>query len=191
MGEYVCSVCEYIYDEAKGIPEAGIAPGTSWGDLPDNWTCPQCGATKAEFTKQGEPTASDEKNPISQIEASSDFKEMSPSEIRALCKNLARGCEKQYKPEEAALFNELADYFKVAATPAKNPDFDQLLVLIEKDLEDYLPNAKAVAAWKTPACMSVPSVVLFTWETTCQMFVLYARCLIGNLKRSRGGKANV
>jgi rubredoxin len=146
MGEYVCSVCEYIYDEAKGIPEAGIAPGTSWGDLPDNWTCPQCGATKAEFTKQGEPTASDEKNPISQIEASSDFKEMSPSEIRALCKNLARGCEKQYKPEEAALFNELADYFKVAATPAKNPDFDQLLVLIEKDLEDYLPNAKAVAA---------------------------------------------
>lgn len=145
MGKYVCSVCEYTYDEAKGIPEAGIAPGTSWEDLPEDWTCPQCGATKAEFTKQGEPTASEERNPIAQIEMSSDFREMSSLELRALCKNLARGCEKQYRPEEAALFNELADYFKMAAAPAEDPDFDQLLVLIEKDLEEYFPNAKAVA----------------------------------------------
>ena len=36
MGKYVCSICGYIYDEATGIPEAGIAPGTKWEDLPRN-----------------------------------------------------------------------------------------------------------------------------------------------------------
>ena len=51
MGKYVCSICGYIYDEATGIPEAGIAPGTKWEDLPDDWVCPICGATKAEFEK--------------------------------------------------------------------------------------------------------------------------------------------
>ena len=51
MGKYVCSICGYIYDEATGIPEAGIAPGTKWEDLPDDWVCPICGASKAEFEK--------------------------------------------------------------------------------------------------------------------------------------------
>ena len=37
MRKYVCIVCGYVYDEAKGIPEAGIAPGTRWEDLPDDW----------------------------------------------------------------------------------------------------------------------------------------------------------
>ena len=54
MAKYVCSVCGYIYDEAKGIPEAGIAPGTTCEELPEDWVCPLCGATKAEFEKQGE-----------------------------------------------------------------------------------------------------------------------------------------
>ena len=74
------------------------------------------------------------------------MKEMSPLEISALCTNLARGCEKQYKPEEAALYNELAKYFKDASAQAIDPDFDQLIALIEKDLEEGFPNANAVAA---------------------------------------------
>ncbi len=57
MRKYVCSVCGYIYDEAKGIQEAGIAPGTRWEDLPEDWVCPICGASKAEFEKQGGPAA--------------------------------------------------------------------------------------------------------------------------------------
>lgn len=45
MKQMVCSVCSYTYDEAKGIPE-GIAPGTKWEELPENWKCPWCGAGK-------------------------------------------------------------------------------------------------------------------------------------------------
>jgi rubredoxin len=146
MAKYVCSVCGYIYDEAKGIPEVGITPGTAWADLPEDWTCPLCGAAKSEFHKQGEPATSEGKKPISVIETSADMKEMSPLEIGVLCKNLARGYEKQYKPEEAALFHELAGYFKAASEPAKNPDFNKLIALIEKDLEEGFPNANAIAA---------------------------------------------
>lgn len=144
MARYVCSICGYVYDEANGSPEAGIAPGTAWEDLPENWVCPLCGAEKSEFSKQGE-SASEAKKPVSAIKPSIDMKELSPLEISALCTNLARGCEKQYKPEEAALFNELAEYFRKASAPAKDPDFDKLIALIEKDLEEGIPNAKAVA----------------------------------------------
>ena len=49
MGKYVCSVCGYVYEEAKGIPEAGIVSGAAWEDLPDDGVCPICGATKEEF----------------------------------------------------------------------------------------------------------------------------------------------
>ena len=56
MAKYVCSVCGFVYDEVKGIPEAGIAPGTKWEDLPDDWVCPLCGAEKSEFEKQDEST---------------------------------------------------------------------------------------------------------------------------------------
>ena len=65
MKEYVCDLCGFVYDEAAGIPEDGIAPGTKWEDLPEDWVCPLCGAAKAEFEKQGEPVAPEEKKPIS------------------------------------------------------------------------------------------------------------------------------
>lgn len=146
MAKYVCSVCGYAYDEVKGIPEAGITSGTRWEDLPEDWVCPLCGAAKAEFEKQGESAAPAEKKPISIIESSTDMKEMSPLEISALCTNLARGCEKQYKPQEAALFTELAEYFKTVSAPAKDPNFDKLIALIEKDLEEGFTNANAVAS---------------------------------------------
>ena len=47
--KWICLVCDYIYDEAKGIPEEGIAPGTAMEDIPDTWACPDCGVTKADF----------------------------------------------------------------------------------------------------------------------------------------------
>ena len=93
MAKYVCSVCGYIYDEATGIPEAGIAPGTKWEDLPEDWVCPLCGATKAEFEKQGETNVLVEEKTRPVIETSSDMKELSSLEMSALCTNLARGCE--------------------------------------------------------------------------------------------------
>ena len=57
MKQMVCSVCTYTYDEAKGIPEAGIAPGTRWEDLPDDWRCPWCGAGKEMFREKDAASA--------------------------------------------------------------------------------------------------------------------------------------
>ena len=47
--KYRCTVCEHIYDPAEGDPAAGVAPGTAFEDLPDDWMCPDCGASKADF----------------------------------------------------------------------------------------------------------------------------------------------
>lgn len=46
---YMCLICGFIYDEAAGLPDEGIAPGTRWEDVPMTWTCPECGATKEDF----------------------------------------------------------------------------------------------------------------------------------------------
>jgi rubredoxin len=45
----MCLICGWIYDEAVGDAEHGIAPGTSWESVPMNWTCPECGARKEDF----------------------------------------------------------------------------------------------------------------------------------------------
>lgn len=47
--KYVCSVCGWEYDEALGYPEGGIAPGTPWEILPQDFECPICGVPKDEF----------------------------------------------------------------------------------------------------------------------------------------------
>jgi len=49
MKKYECTLCGYIYDPAAGDPDGGIAPGTDFKDLPDNWVCPLCGAAKSDF----------------------------------------------------------------------------------------------------------------------------------------------
>lgn len=49
MAEYECKVCGYIYSEAEGCEEQGIAPGTKWADVPDSFECPLCGAGKEDF----------------------------------------------------------------------------------------------------------------------------------------------
>ena len=49
MKQYQCIVCGFIYDEAQGIPEDGIPPGTRWEDVPATWECPDCGVTKSDF----------------------------------------------------------------------------------------------------------------------------------------------
>src|SRR4051812_43336629 len=47
--KYKCEICGHIYDPAEGDPDTGIPPGTPFDKIPDDWTCPDCGATKAEF----------------------------------------------------------------------------------------------------------------------------------------------
>ena len=49
MKTYQCVVCAWKYEEAKGDPGQGVAPGTAWADVPADWTCPSCGVEKADF----------------------------------------------------------------------------------------------------------------------------------------------
>ncbi|MDZ7752262.1 MAG: rubredoxin [Gammaproteobacteria bacterium] len=49
MAKYMCVICGFVYDEAEGLPEEGIPPGTAFDDLPLNWTCPDCGARRDDF----------------------------------------------------------------------------------------------------------------------------------------------
>jgi rubredoxin len=46
---WMCLICGWIYDEAEGLPEEGIAAGTRWEQVPMNWTSPECGARKEDF----------------------------------------------------------------------------------------------------------------------------------------------
>ena len=47
--QYLCTLCGYVYDEALGDPDGGLAPGTRFEDIPDDWYCPECEATKEDF----------------------------------------------------------------------------------------------------------------------------------------------
>lgn len=47
--KYECVICGFIYDEAEGLPEDGFPPGTRFAELPEDWECPDCGISKADF----------------------------------------------------------------------------------------------------------------------------------------------
>ncbi len=49
MDKYICTNCGYIYDPEIGDDESGIAPGTAFDDLPDDWICPVCYVNKDQF----------------------------------------------------------------------------------------------------------------------------------------------
>ena len=49
MKKWQCIVCGFIYDEAEGSEPEGLAPGTKWEDIPDDWVCPECGVSKEDF----------------------------------------------------------------------------------------------------------------------------------------------
>jgi len=49
MKRYRCMTCSHVYDPAVGDPDSGVSPGTKFEDLPDDWTCPDCGAPKSDF----------------------------------------------------------------------------------------------------------------------------------------------
>lgn len=52
MKKYVCTLCGYIYDEEAGAPDEGIAPGTKWEDVPEDFVCPLCAADKSAFEEE-------------------------------------------------------------------------------------------------------------------------------------------
>ena len=130
--KYVCQICGYVYDDAKEkVPFA---------ELPDDWKCPLCGAAKSDFKPEAN---GDEKKVVTAIEPmEADLEKLSAGQLAALCSNLARGCEKQYKQKEADLFKQLADYF-TAVVPAVN---DASVEKIAKELQTDADNYAAVRA---------------------------------------------
>lgn len=52
MKHYVCTVCGYVYDPAEGDPDNGVAAGTAWEDVPEDWVCPLCGVGKDSFEEE-------------------------------------------------------------------------------------------------------------------------------------------
>ena len=52
MKKYACDVCGWVYDEEAGLPEQGIAPGTKFEDLPEDFSCPMCGVDKTNFVEE-------------------------------------------------------------------------------------------------------------------------------------------
>ena len=52
MEKYICDVCGYVYNEKLGDPEHGIAPGTKWEDIPEDFVCPLCGVGKEDLSKE-------------------------------------------------------------------------------------------------------------------------------------------
>lgn len=52
MEKYVCTVCGYVYDEELGDPDNGVAPGTKFEDVSEDWVCPLCGVPKSDFEKE-------------------------------------------------------------------------------------------------------------------------------------------
>ena len=52
MDKYVCDICGYVYDPELGDPDNGVAPGTPWEEVPEDWTCPLCGVGKDQFSEE-------------------------------------------------------------------------------------------------------------------------------------------
>lgn len=152
--KYVCSICGYVYDEE--------VEGTPFADLPESWTCPLCGAAKSAFEPEAprepapqpraakattgsssEATASEATNatPLD----NHDLTELSPGMLAAICSNLARGCEKQYHPEEQELFAQLGAYYSTQAAMVTEPTLAQLIELLEHDLAEGYPALRSAA----------------------------------------------
>ena len=140
--KYVCKVCGYVYDEER--------EGKPFGELPEDWRCPVCTAPKTAFESVGggpqEPEAKEKAEPAPVMEPAEELRELTAGELAALCSNLARGCEKQYNEEAAALYRELADYFAAVTPPVPEAEVAALAAELKADLTQRYPAAREAAA---------------------------------------------
>ena len=133
--KYICSICGYVYDEA--------AEGTPFDALPADWKCPLCKAPKTEFKPEAAPvpeTAAPQvaaAGTIADAVQEADLKKLSAGQLAALCSNLARGCEKMYKEEEAGLFRELAAFFAEITPAIPDADVEKLAAALQSDINGY------------------------------------------------------
>ena len=131
--QYKCSICGYVYDDAK--------ESIAFADLPETWECPLCGAPKAAFEPVGEvPPVKAEPAPMPEPEEhvpDDSMTKLSAGQMAALCSNLARGCEKQYMLEEMDLFNELAEWFTRHTPRVEDATVTSVAAQLQQDIADY------------------------------------------------------
>ena len=125
MKKYQCTICGYIYDDSK--------EKVKFEDLPDDWTCPICGAPKAVFEEIKEET---EKESKSIEETEEKLTELSNSEIAYICSNLAKACEKQYLEEEKNLFQELYTHY-ISKEENKDGNLSDIQNNVKNDTEEF------------------------------------------------------
>lgn len=162
-----CSVCGYVYDETVG--EGDIKAGTTFEKLPDDWVCPICGASKSAFVMEGD--VQEKKSIPKPIYPIVDEK-LSYGAMYALCTNLARGCEKQYRNEESALWTELAEYYSSIARDVEG-DIDALTKLAQYDAESVYPLIKDLAQQKRDK--GALRALVWSEKVTAILLSLYAR----------------
>lgn len=128
MKKYRCQICGFIYDEA--------VEGVKFEDLPNDWKCPLCGASKEMFEEVVEEDTTLKKEEVKEtannIFQEEDLRELSNYEISYICSNLAKGCEKQYLEEDKKLFQELANYY-VKQEKAVNGTLEDIANSFQKD----------------------------------------------------------
>ncbi len=125
MKKYECTICGYIYDDAK--------ESVKFEDLPDDWTCPICGAPKSVFEEIKE-----EKEEELQAESDEEdnLTELSNSEISYICSNLAKACEKEYLEEEQKLFTELAKHYS-SKEDLKEGTLENVQNKVNEDIKEF------------------------------------------------------
>ena len=166
MKKYRCTICGYIYDEAK--------EKVKFVDLPDDWKCPLCGAPKSLFEEVKEEKAEIKKeSKVEVIEEDDDLRELSNYEISLICSNLARGCEKQYLEEEKDLFRELSKYYE-GLEEDKTGSFDDIINMVNGDINNFSKSmdvftkyedrgAKRVVNWASKST-NIMKVVIDTYK---------------------------
>lgn len=124
--KYVCSICGYVYDESQ--------EDLTFQQLPESWVCPICKADQSLFVKEEKETKTTDMNILTEGDIV-----YSLGELAAICSNLQRGCEKQYKGEEALLLKTLSDLFTAHVENEDNASVDVLEQLLQEDLSQYYP----------------------------------------------------
>lgn len=123
---YVCSICGYVYDESQ--------EQVAFSQLPDSWVCPICKADQSLFVGEEK-----EKETINLNVSWNDPIVYSTGEEAAICSNLARGCEKQYKDEEMKLFQMLSDYLTSKMEEETEINLKTMEQMLQQDLSQHYP----------------------------------------------------
>lgn len=133
MSKYICNICGYVFEDDP-------KKNQNWNDLPEDWTCPLCGAGKDAFSMEKGDNPIIEKNNVPLAIAENEF---SHGLLSAIFSNLARGSEKQYLESERKLFLELATYFN--QTVVEDQNIKNLISEMKFDLDYIYPQALELA----------------------------------------------